>query len=66
MKVTPRDDWQFSVDVFQTAAGPVARITDGRFTIVGTDDAKGSLKAVADALLEAAAKLKAEADGVKS
>lgn len=66
MKIEQRDDWQFSVDVFQTASGPVARVTDGRMTLVGGDDAKGSMKALAALLVEAAGKLMVEADGVKS
>lgn len=65
MKIEQRDDWQFSVDVFQTASGPVARVTDGRMTLVGGDDAKGSMQELATLLVEAAGKLKSEADGNK-
>ena len=61
LKITTKEDWQFSVDVFQTADGPVARVTDGPMTLVGGDDAKKGMAAVADLLSEAAAKLKAEA-----
>lgn len=61
MKITTKEDWQFSVDVFQTADGPVARVTDGRLTLVGGEDARKDMAAVADLLSEAAAKLKAEA-----
>lgn len=61
LKITTKEDWQFSVDVFQTEAGPVARVTDGRLSLVGGEDARKDLAAVADLLSEAAAKLKAEA-----
>jgi hypothetical protein len=61
MKITTKEDWQFSIDVFQTADGPVARVTDGRMTLVGGEDAKKGMAAVAGLLSEAAAKLKAEA-----
>ena len=62
MKITTKEDWQFSIDVFQTAEGPVARITDGRLSLVGGEDAKKQMTAVADLLSEAAAKLKAECE----
>lgn len=66
MKATQRDDWQFSVDVFQTTDGPVARVTDGRLSLVGGEDARQGMRAVAGLLSEAAAKLFAETDGVKA
>lgn len=62
MKITTKEDWQFSIDVFRTAEGPVARITDGRLSLVGGEDARKQMAAVADLLSEAAAKLKAECE----
>lgn len=60
MKITTKEDWQFSVDVFQTEDGPVARVTDGRLSLVGGEDAKKGMAAVAELLSEAADRLRAE------
>lgn len=65
MKIQQQDDWQFSVDVFQTPSGPQARVTDGRMTLVGKEDAKAGMKTLAGILVQAAERLQAEADGVK-
>lgn len=60
MKITTKEDWQFSIDVFQTAAGPVARLTDGRLSLLGGEDAKKGMAAVAGLLSEAAERLRAD------
>ena len=66
MKVIQRDDWQFSIDVFQTSDGPVARVTDGRLSLVGGEDARKDMRAVADLLSTAAERFRADTDGVKA
>lgn len=54
MKITTKEDWQFSVDVFQTENGPVARFTDARQSLLVGDDAGDKFRAMAKTLREAA------------